>query len=149
MATHIDVRSIEQTASRLGSNTRFKGTMRFTRSVTIEGEYEGQIHAEGFLYIAAGATVRAEVRAERVLVGGTLHGNLEATREVEMLPGCVVYGNVRAQRIRIADGVIFEGRCEMMRNSDSLDIFSAPLEQLRRQALPVMDGSAATPPGDS
>ena len=141
MATHIDPRTIEQTASRLGVGTRFNGTMRFSRSVTIQGEYEGRIEAEGFLYISEGATVRAEIRAERVIVGGTLHGNLEVSREVEMLPGCVVYGNVRAGKIRIADGVVFEGRCEMVRNSESIDIFSAPLEQLRRQSIPVIDAT--------
>jgi cytoskeletal protein CcmA (bactofilin family) len=79
------------------------------------------------------------VHAREVIVGGTVHGNIEASEEVEMLPGCAVYGNVRAGRIRIADGVVFEGRCEMLRNSESLDVFSAPLEQLRRRAIPSIE----------
>lgn len=139
MAYHIDPRSIRATVSRLGSGTRFSGTLRFKESVTINGEYQGKIEAEGFLYIAEKATVRADVRARHIIIGGTVHGNIEAPAEVEMLPGCVVYGNVRAGRVRIADGVVFEGRCEMVRNSESLDIFSAPLEQLRRQAIPVIE----------
>ncbi|MFO8042452.1 MAG: polymer-forming cytoskeletal protein [Alkalispirochaeta sp.] len=140
MAYHIDPRSIEQTDSRLGTGTRFSGTLRFKGSVTVRGEYEGQIDAQGFLYIQDGAQVRADVSAERIIIGGTVHGNIEARDEVEMLPGCVVYGNVRAGRVRIADGVVFEGRCEMLRNSESLDVFSAPLDELRRQAIPMIDG---------
>lgn len=139
MAYHLDPRSIEKTVSRLGPGTRFNGTLRFRESVTIAGNYEGRIEAQGFLYIAESATVRAEVRAYRIVIGGTVHGNIEAPTEVEMLPGCVVYGNVRAGRVRIADGVVFEGRCEMVRNSESLDVFSAPLDQLRRQAIPVIE----------
>ncbi len=139
MAYHIDPRSIEQTDSRLGTGTRFSGTLRFKGSVTVRGEYEGQIDAQGFLYIQDGAQVRADVSAERIIIGGTVHGNIEARDEVEMLPGCVVYGNVRAGRVRIADGVVFEGRCEMLRNSESLDVFSAPLDELRRQAIPMID----------
>jgi cytoskeletal protein CcmA (bactofilin family) len=139
MAYHIDPRSIEQTDSRLGTGTRFSGTLRFKGSVTVRGEYEGQIDAQGFLYIQDGAHVRADVSAERIIIGGTVHGNIEARDEVEMLPGCVVYGNVRAGRVRIADGVVFEGRCEMLRNSESLDVFSAPLDELRRQAIPMID----------
>lgn len=139
MAYHLDPRTIGETTSRLGQGTRFSGTLRFTESVTINGHYEGAIQAEGFLYIAEGANVRAEVRARQIVIGGTVHGNIEAPVEVEMLPGCVVYGNVRAGRVRIADGVVFEGRCEMIRNSESLDIFSAPLEQLRRLAIPVIE----------
>ena len=139
MAYHIDPRSIQQTDSRLGTGTRLKGTLRFKGSVTISGEYEGQIDASGFLYIQDGAMVKADVRARRIIVGGTVHGNIEAYEEVEMLPGCTVYGNVRSARVRIADGVIFEGRCEMLRNSEALDVFSAPLEQLRRQAIPAIE----------
>ncbi len=139
MAYHIDPRSIEQTDSRLGTGTRLKGKLRFTGSVTIRGEYEGEIDATGFLYIQEGATVKADVRAERIIVGGTVHGNIEAKSEVEMLPGCTVYGNVRSGRVRIADGVIFEGRCEMLRNAETLDVFSAPLEQLRRQGIPAIE----------
>ena len=139
MAYHIDPRSIDQTDSRLGTGTRFSGTLRFKGSVTVRGEYEGQIDAQGFLYIEDGAHVRADVSAQRIIIGGTVHGNIEAQDEVEMLPGCVVYGNVRAGRVRIADGVVFEGRCEMLRNSESLDVFSAPLDELRRQAIPMID----------
>lgn len=139
MAYHLDPRSIQATVSRLGRGTRFSGTLRFKESVTISGEYEGTIEADGFLHIAESANVRADVRARQIIIGGTVHGNIEAPLEVEMLPGCVVYGNVRAGRVRIADGVVFEGRCEMVRNSESLDIFSAPLEQLRRQAIPVIE----------
>jgi len=144
MAYHIDPRSIEQTDSRLGTGTKLSGTLSFETSVTISGEYEGVIDAKGFLYIRDGATVRAEVKAVRIIIGGTVHGNIEATEEVELLPGCAVYGNVRAGRVRIADGAVFDGRCEMVRNSDSLDVFSAPLEELRRQAGPVIERSGST-----
>lgn len=145
MAYHIDPRNIDQTDSRLGTGTKFSGTLRFKKSVTISGEYEGKILADGFLYVRDGAHVKADVSALRIIIGGTVHGNIEAQDEVELLPGCVVYGNIRAGRIRIADGVVFEGRCEMLRNSESLDVFSAPLEQLRRQAIPVIDpGSGST-----
>ncbi len=144
MAYHIDPRSIEQTATRLGAGTRLSGSLSFESSVTICGEYEGEIDAKGFLYIRDGAVVRAEVKAVRIIIGGTVHGNIEASEEVEMLPGCAVYGNVRAGRVRIADGVVFDGRCEMVRNSESLDVFSAPLEELRRQAAPVIERSSGS-----
>jgi len=140
MAHHLDPRSIEQTDTRLGKHTRFVGTLRFKSSARISGTYEGEIEAEGFLYIEDGASVQADVKARNIVVGGKVTGNLEARGEIEMLPGCVVYGNVRAGRVRIADGVVFEGRCEMLRNSDGIDVFSLPLEQLRKQATPIISG---------
>lgn len=139
MAHHIDPASIQTTDSRLGGSTKLNGTLRFRGSVTIQGQYEGAIEAEGFLFIKEGAEVRANVQARHVIVGGTVHGNVQATQEVEMLPSCVFHGNVRAARIRIADGVVFEGRCEMLRSGDSIDVFSGPLDQLRNEAAPAIE----------
>jgi cytoskeletal protein CcmA (bactofilin family) len=58
-----------------------------------------------------------------VVVGGVVHGDIEATERLEMLPSAKVYGNVRTTRLRIADGVVFEGRCEMIRDSSSFNPF--------------------------
>lgn len=138
MAAHLDPKTIASIDSRLGKTTRFIGRLRFRGSVRISGYYEGKIEAGGFLYVEQGAEVQADVHASTVVIGGTVRGNVEAVDEVEMLGGCVVHGNVRAGRIRIADGVVFEGRCEMLKNAESIDVFSAPLEQLRAQAAPIV-----------
>jgi cytoskeletal protein CcmA (bactofilin family) len=60
-----------------------------------------------------------------------VRGNIEAEGMVEMLETAKIYGNVRSAKLRIADGVVFEGRCEMIRKAESLDIFSAPVKELR------------------
>jgi cytoskeletal protein CcmA (bactofilin family) len=41
-----------------------------------------------------------------------------------MLPSAKVYGNVRTAKLRIADGVIFEGICEMIRDPAAFTPFS-------------------------
>ena len=139
MAQHTDLSSIPEALSRLGPETVFKGKLRFKESVRIGGRYEGEIEAAGFLYVEEGAVVKADIQADTIIVGGTVHGNVIARKEIEMLPSCKLYGNVKAGRIRIADGVVFEGKCEMIRNSSSVDIFAAPLEKLREEARPVVE----------
>lgn len=134
-----DLNAIPDCHSRLGPETVFKGKLRFKESVRIGGHYEGEIEAAGFLYVEEGATVKADIQADRIIIGGTVHGNVVARKEIEMLPSCKLYGNVRAGRIRIADGVVFEGKCEMIRNSSSVDIFAAPLEKLREEVRPVLE----------
>ena len=84
-----------------------------------------------FLYIDAGAEVEANVRAESVIVGGLVRGNIDASQRVEMLPSARIYGNVRTSTVRIDDGVAFEGKCQMVKNSDAVDVFSAPVGQLK------------------
>ena len=111
--------------------------MRFTAPVKISGRFEGEIIAEGFLYIDEGAYVRADVTAGSIVIAGEVHGNVQAAQKVEMLSTGKIYGNVRTAKLRIADGVVFDGKCEMLKNSESIDVFSAPVEQLKESAQRV------------
>jgi cytoskeletal protein CcmA (bactofilin family) len=109
----------------LGAETLFSGTLRFKDSLRIRGKFEGEIDATGRLYIDPEAVVTAHsIRATSVVVGGTIHGDIEAADRVEMLASAKVYGNVRTARLRIADGVIFEGSCEMIRDPSAYSPFA-------------------------
>jgi cytoskeletal protein CcmA (bactofilin family) len=109
----------------LGAETLFSGTLRFKESLRIRGKFEGEIDATGRLYIDPEAVVTARsIRATSVVVGGTVHGDIEAADRIEMLASAKVYGNVRTARLRIADGVIFEGSCEMMRDPAAYSPFT-------------------------
>ncbi len=133
-----DFRTIARTATRLSATSAFKGTMRFTESVSIRGRFEGEIRSSGFLYIEEGAEVVAEVFAETVIIAGVVRGSVLATNRLEMLPTGRIYGDVKATKLRIADGVVFEGKCQMLRNAGSVDIFAAPVEQLKETAPGVV-----------
>ena len=114
-------------ATTLGKETCFSGTLRFKDSLRIKGKFEGEIDAMGRLYIDADAVVNARrIRATSVVVGGTVRGDIEAADRLEMLPSAKVYGNVRTSKLRIADGVVFEGTCEMIRDPSAFSPFSAP-----------------------
>jgi cytoskeletal protein CcmA (bactofilin family) len=130
-------KDLPRIATRLGKRTSFNGRMRFTAPVKISGRFEGEIIAEGFLYIDEEAYVRADVTAGSIIIAGEVHGNVQAAQKVEMLPSGKIYGNVRTAKLRIADGVVFEGKCEMLRNSEAIDVFSAPVEQLKESAQRV------------
>ncbi len=117
--------------TRLGADTVLKGTLRFRESVEISGKLEGKIIAEGYLFVRDGAEIRADIRAQDIIVAGTVHGNIEALHRLEILETGRIYGNVRTAQFRVADGVIFEGKCEMIRDADEVDVFSAPIEQIR------------------
>jgi cytoskeletal protein CcmA (bactofilin family) len=110
----------------LGRETSFSGTLRFKESLRIKGKFEGEIDSLGRLFIDADAVVNARrIRASSVVVGGVVHGDIEAADRLEMLPSAKVYGNVRTSKLRIADGVVFEGKCEMIRDPSSFDPFAS------------------------
>ena len=119
--------SVALIATTLGKETSFSGTLRFRESLCIKGKFEGEIDSLGKLIIDEEAVVNARrIRASSVVVGGIVHGDIEAADRLEMLPSAKVYGNVRTSKLRIADGVVFEGKCEMIRDPASFDPFSSP-----------------------
>jgi cytoskeletal protein CcmA (bactofilin family) len=137
MAKNEDHKASERISTTLGKETEFNGVMRFRDSLKIDGSFSGEIISSGFLYVEQGASITANIRVGSVVVGGTVHGNIEATEKLEMLPSGKVYGNIRTAKLKIADGVVFEGKCEMIKNAQAINIFSGPVEQLKKTAQSV------------
>jgi cytoskeletal protein CcmA (bactofilin family) len=137
MAKNDDHKGIEKLSTTLGKETAFNGVMRFKDSLKIDGSFTGEIVSTGFLYIENGAMVMANIRVGSVVIGGTVKGNVEATEKLEMLATGKVFGNIKTAKLKIADGVVFEGKCEMIKNPQAVNIFSGPVDQLKKTAQSV------------
>lgn len=116
----------------LGNTTRLYGTLTFSDSLKINGYFEGEIESKGILFIEEGSHVVADIKASEVIIGGRVEGNVSAENKVEMLETCHLSGNIKTKKLRIADGVSFEGKCEMIKDPDTVDIFSAPVDTLKK-----------------
>jgi cytoskeletal protein CcmA (bactofilin family) len=137
MAKNDDHKGIERISTTLGKETAFNGVMRFKDSLKIDGSFTGEIVSTGFLYIENGASVTANIRVGSIVIGGIVKGNVEATEKLEMLATGKVFGNIRTAKLKIADGVVFEGKCEMIKNPQAVNIFSGPVDQLKKAAQGV------------
>ena len=137
MAKNDDRKGMEKISTTLGKETAFNGVMRFKDSLKIDGSFTGEIVSSGFLYIENGANVTANIKVGSVVIGGVVRGNVEATEKLEMLTTGKVYGNIKTAKLKIADGVVFEGKCEMIRNHQAINVFSAPVDQLKKAAQGV------------
>jgi len=127
----------ENNSTVLGSETSFRGTMRFNDSLKIDGFFEGNIESNGSLYIEKDAEVRARIKVGTIIVGGKVIGNIEASEKLEMLESGKIFGNVRTPNLKVAEGVEFDGECEMIRNPEDIDIFSATVSQLKQSVKSV------------
>ena len=54
-----------------------------------------------------------------------------------MLSTGQVFGNIRTAKLKIADGVVFDGECEMIRNPDKINIFSNSVEEIKQSTQSV------------
>lgn len=123
---------ISEINTTFGSGTSFNGTLKFSKSLKINGRYEGKIESDGFLYVEKGAEVNADIKIGTIIIGGTVRGNIIASEQLEMLEGSCVIGNIRAGKLKMAEGVVFEGKVEMLKDPSGVDILSASSQQLKQ-----------------
>ncbi len=101
-------------STRLGESSHFIGSLEFVNPLQINGHFEGEIISKGILLIGEQAYVKANIQAGGILISGHVIGNIEASKRVEILPTAKVQGNIRTPKLQIADGVVFDGNCEMI-----------------------------------
>jgi len=119
-----------------GSATVFSGYLKFKETLYIQGKFQGTIEASGALIVEKGAVVETDhINVTSLIVQGTVVGNVHALDKVDMMSGAEVRGDISAARLRIADGVIFEGRCSMTGIENEVEIFSRPTEEIKAELL--------------
>ena len=96
-----------------GNNTEFEGTLTCPGDIMIDGHFRGDIKVEGTLFVGENASIEANIRADYVVSGGEIRGNIEADKRIEVSAPGKVYGNMSAPSLVIEEGVIFEGNCQM------------------------------------
>jgi cytoskeletal protein CcmA (bactofilin family) len=123
-----------------GKDTHFNGDLIYQNSLQINGLFEGEISSGGFLVIGEGAVVKANINVKVVIVNGTVYGNIEAKEKLEIQSNGKIFGNIRTAKLIIADGVIFEGSCEMIKPYE--DISDKITVQKTVQKTPVVKAEA-------
>ena len=118
-----------------GNTTSFTGVLNFREAVCIKGTFRGTIEAsEGDLIVDKGAVVEANhISVSSLRVFGTVIGSVQAVDKIDLFPGAEVRGDLTAARLRIADGVLFEGQCSMAGINKDVEIFSRPTEEIKAE----------------
>jgi cytoskeletal protein CcmA (bactofilin family) len=117
-----------------GSGTQFNGFLRFKETLCIQGKFKGTIEATGALIVDKGAVVEADhISVTSLIVYGTVVGAVHALDKIDMFSGAEVRGDLTAGRLRIADGVLFEGQCSMTGVEKEVEIFSRPTEEIKAE----------------
>jgi cytoskeletal protein CcmA (bactofilin family) len=119
-----------------GKQTNFNGRLKFQETLLIQGKFKGTIDALGALIVDKDALVEADrINVSSLTVYGTVTGNIYAVDKVDMMKGAKVQGDITAARLRIADGVLFEGQCNMTNVDKEVEIFSRPIEEIKAELL--------------
>lgn len=89
-----------------------EGKIEGAGHVRIAGDFKGDVNVQGNLTIEAGAHLTGGVKADTVVVGGQLDGNIDAASRVELLPTGVLNGELKAGSLTVAAGSRMRGKAE-------------------------------------
>ena len=100
----------------LNSDVEIKGNLKFTGELLFEGKLEGEVNADGVLQRGEGGVINGNVNANSVIVRGKINGNVSAKDKIEIKSKAELFGDIRAAKLAIEEGVTFVGRTEVNPN---------------------------------
>jgi cytoskeletal protein CcmA (bactofilin family) len=105
----------------IGSGTIIEGTITSKESVCIEGTVRGgKIITEGSVIVSEKGRVDADIFADMVMLGGEVNGNIVSRNKLEITTKGKLRGDIKTGSLIIAEGVIFEGKCQMITDERNL-----------------------------
>jgi cytoskeletal protein CcmA (bactofilin family) len=105
--------SANERTSILGPTLYFKGDLTAEEDLLIQGRVEGSITHTQRLTVGAQGTVKANIRAQLIIVEGTVDGDLHADKSVFVKETAKVCGNIFAPTVSIVEGANFSGSIDM------------------------------------
>ena len=97
----------------IGAGTIVEGKIKTQGSIRIDGKMIGEISAGESLAVGNTGDVEGNVVAKNVTIGGGLKGTVMAAEKLVFEAKAVVKGDIRAGKLVIDEGAIFDGKCTM------------------------------------
>lgn len=94
----------------LDHGTSLTGELQFSGTLRVDGNIHGSITTDDLLIIGERATVHADIKAGEIQVFGSVFGNVESERRIQVYPTGSLKGDVRTPQLIIDEGGTFEGR---------------------------------------
>jgi cytoskeletal protein CcmA (bactofilin family) len=100
--------------SLIAQGSRIDGNLKFTDGLRIDGEVVGNTSANtdqpSILVISEAAVVQGEVRADHVIINGTVRGPVHARELLELQPKARIEGDVFYKALEMHQGAMIAGQ---------------------------------------
>jgi cytoskeletal protein CcmA (bactofilin family) len=102
----------------IAHGTRIDGGMKFEEGLRVDGKVYGAIHAKtegaSLLVVSEGAVVEGGLKADHVIINGTVKGPVEARELLELQPKAMIEGDVQYGSLEIQQGATILGQLRPM-----------------------------------
>jgi cytoskeletal protein CcmA (bactofilin family) len=94
----------------IARGVKVEGDLASQGNIVIEGEVQGTLQCSGLLTVGSEAKVNANINAQEALVSGTVEGNINVVKRLELKSTAKIIGDIVAEGINIEVGAAISGR---------------------------------------
>ena len=114
----------------IGPGIVINGELSSEEDLRVDGHVKGQIVLrDAELTIGQAARIEADIRSVRVLVLGTVIGNIAASQRIELGAASSGNGNLSADKVVIVEGARFNGSVDMDKRTIAAKVAAFKAEQ--------------------
>ncbi|HNR66875.1 MAG TPA: polymer-forming cytoskeletal protein [bacterium] len=97
----------------LGKGSIFEGNIKVEHGLRVDGQVVGDIVTSDTLVIGKDGSVKGNVKARNLVLGGTISGTAQVSGKIVLESKAVFRGEMNTARLIIDEGALFEGKCSM------------------------------------
>ena len=105
--------------SLVGAGTLIEGKIKTEGSIRVDGTLVGEIVAKVNAAIGVTGAVEGGVMAKNVTIAGKVKGTVTATDKLTLEGKSITRGDIRASKLIVDEGAMFDGQCAMTSQSGS------------------------------
>src|ERR1700735_1297335 len=107
------------TSTVFGKSMKIIGEVTSDEELYLDGDLDGKLNLRNRLTVGPNGKVNANIKAQEIIVFGTIKGNVESESRVSLRTGASIVGDIKTAGIVIEDGAYFKGGIDISKNGES------------------------------
>lgn len=97
----------------VGPSVKIQGDLNSEGNIRIEGSVTGKVNTTQSVHIGEAAVITADMHAGNAIVAGQVQGNIKVSGNLILQSTARVNGDIACGILRVEDGALFSGKCNM------------------------------------
>src|SRR6202044_593300 len=106
------------TSTVFGKSMKIIGEVTSDEELYLDGDLDGKLNLRNRLTVGPNGKVNANIKAQEIIVFGTIKGNVASESRVSLRPGASIVGDIKTAGIVIEDGAYFKGGIDISKNGE-------------------------------
>jgi cytoskeletal protein CcmA (bactofilin family) len=105
-----------------GKSMKIIGEVTSDEELYLDGDLDGKLNLRNRLTVGPNSKVNANIKAQEIIVFGTIKGNVESESRVSLRTGASIVGDIKTAGIVIEDGAYFKGGIDISKGGDGKSV---------------------------